>query len=1358
MVLTRAGNNTDINLSPTLLDTDSKTDNAEIPISVMNELKDLLTVTKANALQIPTYIPNKDSIRQWLKLYELAAARECISTQRMALTLPRYFDIPMSKWIYNLPIDTQQDWILLSTALIKRYGKNELQESREARTKLFALRQHKMSIRDYISEWENVHSELLKPLDSDEQIESFLGGLSPKTKNILYAFEFNTVELAMDAAIRLHERLIRNNEETEIKEEVNNIHSRNKFNKHHHQRKTGDSPNLYKKFSDIKCFYCGKEGHFKRDCRSRMKDTENRQLHKDKYKPIIKSKTMNSVNSINDHSQDGNAYSNNSEINLLSSLNNTSTICPMLTLSLKTVRNQLPIKVKALVDTGATITCLREDFAKLLLVDIDESKAISFKGAINTNTTKGTTQLLVYFGPLELSLSVHIIADLNHEMIIGYDTLKRFDVNVNASKSLIQIYKGRKAIALPLNAEFDIPTVANINNEIKHGELAESELKSLKKLLTCYESLQAKNPNAPSTSTIIEHRIKLEGKLPLPQSPRAFPPYKRQFIADSIQQMEDAGIISPSSSSTAAAVVPVKKKDGNLRLAIDYRGLNAITIRDAYPLPRVDTMLSILGRNRYFSTIDLASGFWQIPMHPEDRHLTAFVTEQGLFEFNVMPFGLCNAPATFQRLMDKVLKGIKWKICTVYIDDILIFSANFENHLKDLEEVFIRLKDANLSIKINKCNFARNQLPFLGYIATREGIKTDKSKVEAVKNWETPKSLTDVSSFLGLAGFYRHFIRNFSIIAEPLNRLKRNHQNFEWTEEQENSFQKIKTALITAPVLRYPDFTKIMEIHTDASTFGLGAVLAQRDESNKPYPISYSSRSLNDNEKKYGITELEALAVVWSVKKFRQYIEGSYFIIYTDHAALKWLMTIKDNSTRLTRWSLTLQAYNFDIIHKAGKSNQDADALSRQPHTENILALTGLDIRSLQNTDVECQNILKLFNNGKREDINMKNGIIYGNGRILLPECLRLDIIKENHDSPLGGHQGMTRTTTRIHKKFYWPKMDEDIHNYIKKCVICARTKSPRRKLYEQVDISDISKPFQRLAIDGYGPFTNSHEGMKYIIVAQDMFSRYVLGKATKSLNTEEMEIFLSEIALTTTGIPECIYSDNGPPFSSSKLQTYCIKLGINQKFAPMYHAESNGLVERFMAPLNTMIVSFTSDHQKDWDLYLQHVLFAYNTTPHTEIKETPYYLVFGRDPRLPTDIILNYNANYNTTSTEDIRNYKTKLTQNLIKAFAWIKQQNLQIKNKNATLLRSRTQPINFQIGDLVRLKKPTLSNKEKGISAKLVKIWVGPYRVIERDGAQFTLKSLNQQETLYRIHADRLKLAEEGLDVDVLEKEGEL
>ena len=359
-----------------------------------------------------------------------------------------------------------------------------------------------------------------------------------------------------------------------------------------------------------------------------------------------------------------------------------------------------------------------------------------------------------------------------------------------------------------------------------------------------------------------------------------------------VESMEKQGVIKPSTSPWSSPVVLAPKKDGSLRFCIDYRKLNSMMEKDVYPLPRIDDILDTLGETRYFTSLDLAAGYWQIEMDPESCEKSAFVTHQGLHEFVRMPFGLCNAPATFQRLIEVVLAGLVWKCVFAYIDDVLVCSRTFEDHLRHLEQVFARLRQAGLRLKPQKCLFLREKVPYLGYIVTREGIVPDQAKTEKILSYPVPVDVARVRQFLGLASYYRHFVPGFAKAAAPLHALLKKDANFHWTQQCQESFDHLKELLVTPPVLAYPQFQSehpfILE--TDASTEGLGAVLAQQQSDGKVHPIAYASRSLNPHERNYGITELETLGLVWAVKTFRAYLLGHHCVVYTDHSACTSLL------------------------------------------------------------------------------------------------------------------------------------------------------------------------------------------------------------------------------------------------------------------------------------------------------------------------------------------------------------------------------------------------------------------------------------------------------------------------------------
>ncbi|MEM7281681.1 MAG: reverse transcriptase family protein [Pseudomonadota bacterium] len=389
---------------------------------------------------------------------------------------------------------------------------------------------------------------------------------------------------------------------------------------------------------------------------------------------------------------------------------------------------------------------------------------------------------------------------------------------------------------------------------------------------------------------LVQHEIVTGDAAPIRQRPYRVPMHQRQIIKQHIDEMLKADVIRPSISPWASPVVLVKKKDGKDRFWVDYRKLNNVTKKDVSPLPRIDEILDVLGRARFFSTLDLRAGYWQIPVAPQDREKTAFVTYEGMFEFNKLPFGLCNAPATFQRLMEIVLAGLNWLTCAVYMDDILVFSVSFEDHLRDVQNVINTIRSAGLKFKPEKCQFARASIKFLGHVVTPSGIRPDPEKLVAVRGMPDPKNKDEVRSFLGLASYYRRFVRDFAQIADPLHKLLKKNADFKWAEQHSNAVGTLKDKLLSAPILHYPDFSKLFTLFTDASGVGIGAVLAQ-DTDGQDHPIAYISRALKKSERNYPPIEWEALAVVWAIRQFRHYLYGRRFIVITDHAPLRWLMS-----------------------------------------------------------------------------------------------------------------------------------------------------------------------------------------------------------------------------------------------------------------------------------------------------------------------------------------------------------------------------------------------------------------------------------------------------------------------------------
>ncbi|CAG8800349.1 12058_t:CDS:1, partial [Dentiscutata erythropus] len=456
-------------------------------------------------------------------------------------------------------------------------------------------------------------------------------------------------------------------------------------------------------------------------------------------------------------------------------------------------------------------------------------------------------------------------------------------------------------------------------------ELNDKQQKEAKDLIKKEKEIFAQSVEELGRTERTNHVIDTGDAAPIKQNAYRAAPGIKEFIKNEITQLKKRGLIRESQSPWSSPVVVVPKKGGKLRLCIDYRKLNAVTKKDSYPLPRVDDLLETFSKARWFSSLDLLSGYWQLPVNEKDKEKTAFVTSCGTYEFNVMPFGLCNAPASFQRLMDKILADEIGKFVVVYLDDINIYSENFDEHLDHISVIFKKLKESGLKLNFEKCTFFRSNICFLGHVVGRDGIKPDESKIEKVKNFPIPKTLRQLRGFIGLASYYRRFIKDFATIARPLHHLLKKNVEYKWNNDQNYAFESLKRHLITAPILRYPDFLKTFFIHTDASGSGLGAVLSQKDDDDKEFVVSYASRGLTLHEKNYAATELECLAILWAVEHFHHYYGLNPFVVITDHSALKWLKTSKLTGRR-ARWMLRLQPYDFTIQHRKGRKHSNADA------------------------------------------------------------------------------------------------------------------------------------------------------------------------------------------------------------------------------------------------------------------------------------------------------------------------------------------------------------------------------------------------------------------------------------------------
>ena len=633
-------------------------------------------------------------------------------------------------------------------------------------------------------------------------------------------------------------------------------------------------------------------------------------------------------------------------------------------------------------------------------------------------------------------------------------------------------------------------------------ELSCADREKLKRLLCEFSDVISVGEKDLGRTNVLKHKVNTGDAPPIHQQARRMPYHQRETVKKMLDDMLQQDVIEASSGPWSSPIVLARKKDGTLRFCVDFRRINDVTKKEVHPLPRIDETLDMLGGAKWFSTLDLASGYWQVEMEPEHKEKTAFSTPFGTYQFKVMPFGLSNAPSTFQKLMEMVLAGLHWTTCLVYLDDIVIFSTTVEQHLSRLRDVLARLKKAGLKLKPSKCHILKKCVHYLGHIVSADGVKVDDDKIKCIVEWPTPVNLEELRRFLGIASYYRKFIKGFAHIAAPLHALTEKLKPWEWTGLCDEAFAQLKTKLSSPPILSFPQFNMQFTVDCDASLEGLGAVLSQE---NDRCVVAYASRVLTKQERQYCATRREMLALIWAIQYFKPYLWGRPFKVRTDHSALKWLKNFKDPHGQVARWLEILSEYDFTVEHRPGLKHGNADSLSRLPcrqcgasqdqvenlysleaalaqATESDLALwlpilTPKDQETLQNNDpalaqvmvwIESNSFPKSFPKdggywlqtlwAQQKYLVLRNGVLYrrwedipGKGlnkclQFVLPQDLVPTVLEQLHNAPSGSHLGVSKTVEKVRRRFYWPGQRRDIERWCAACESCATRKAPPTK------------------------------------------------------------------------------------------------------------------------------------------------------------------------------------------------------------------------------------------------------------------------------------------------------------------------
>jgi hypothetical protein len=971
---------------------------------------------------------------------------------------------------------------------------------------------------------------------------------------------------------------------------------------------------------------------------------------------------------------------------------------------------------------------------------LGEAKAVRLADG-STHLCRSYVTCYVRMGTLKQLITLNVIPLDGYDAILGIPWLRLNNPEFNWEAGVVSVNIDGRLIELPKyigNEAMDSMLVSSLQfkrlvrqpqvefgmlfiNEIDDSEKRDSGVARvdprIKAVLEEYKDVFPDDlPSGLPPTRDIDHKIEIiPGSAPPVRAPYRMSVPELDELKKQLHDLLAKGQIRISKSPYRSPVLFVKKKDGTMRLCVDYRALNKMTIKNKYPLPRIDELMDRLLGAKCFSKIDLRSGYHQVRIAEEDIHKTAFSTRYGHYEFLVMPFGLTNAPATFMNLMQSVFSKYLDEFVIIFLDDILVYSKSFDEHLKHLECVLQTLRQHKLYAKSSKCEFSKNELSFLGHVINSDGIKMEPSKVDAVVKWPQPKNIHDIRAFLGLAGYYRRFVKDFSKLASPLTNLLHKDIPFKWTKKQEAAFTELKQAVSTAPVLIVPDPNQPYVVVTDASGFAIGAALCQ-DHGNGQQPCAYISRKMNNHEVNYPVHEQELLAIIHALREWRHYLHGNQFTVITDHRSLQYLQTQPHLSARQVRWSEFLQQFDYIVTYRAGKENHVADALSRRPdHQLAALAESTITVTDTLQSDIKNayhhDPITKLLITKKiNPKYEYRDDMIYtADNRLYVPNHsdIYTKILSEAHDTPTSGHMGEWKTLARISPHFYWPNMRKTVHEYINKCESCQRNKPTNQLpqgLLQSLEIPDTR--WQTVTMDFITKLPVTESGNDTIVVFVDKFSKmahYVPTREQGLTPDVVARIFFDNI-VKHHGIPQSIVSDRDGRFISKFWRSLMDTMGVQLKMSTSHHPQTDGQTERANRVLEDVLRHYVSKNQNDWDMHLTAAEIAVNSSVQASTNFTPYYLNCGCNPTF------TFNSAVPSTQNELASQMLLTLQQNLDAA----RSNMMEARDRQTHYANKQRREFIFKEGEEVLLSTKYISLKP-GIAHKLSARYTGPFKIIQ-------------------------------------------
>lgn len=960
-----------------------------------------------------------------------------------------------------------------------------------------------------------------------------------------------------------------------------------------------------------RCFSCNKPGHKASECRQQKLSDNNTSRKTNLSEPCTKCKKPG-------HSYDTCWFNVGfpSRFNTTKAEKNTKTVLMIKSgrqleqVPIATVLAKDKIHIRYLLDTGADASLLHDDVARRLNATIYPATAVLTGIGSRQIKVLGTCVMIVYFPQVTIEVTFLVVPNdtlPQLDAIIGWDVINQPGLQLLKTETGLEL---QYTLAVRL---FDIKQPST--PLLSMSGMDEQTQMKVRQLL---EEAVLKTPKTVTTGTLT---IKLHDTTPVSYRPRPLAYAERVHLKQIIQNLKDDDIISNSCSEYASPVVLVKKKNGDLRLCVDYRDINKKVVKDKYPLPRIQDQIDALCGAKYFTTLDMQSGFHQILIEQEYRHLLAFITPDGHFEYNRMPFGFVNAPACYQRAIDKALGPLKDTLAYVYLDDVLIPSRTIPEGLMRLQTVLTALSTAGFHLNLNKCAFFKTQTEYLGVFIEGGTVKPSVTKVTALVNSPPPVDVKGVRQFMGLAGYFRRFIQGFATKTAAITRLLKKDIPFQWTEECEQIRHEIITYLTTAPVLRIFNPSLQTELYTDASAVGLGGILMQREENGPAHPIAYYSRRTTPCETKYHSYDLETLAVVEATQHFRVYLYGRQFTIFTDCNSLRATALKKELLPRVARWWVKLQDYDFQIQYRPGEKMKHVDYLSRnveEPVRIRFLKTseqlpTDTPLVEWQNRDAFCQQ-LRTRTQELPQYYEVGDYILYKE-KCYVPSAARLIVMAKYHDE--SSHPGAEKMMKAMKQDIDWPGLGKCVRKYVVNCRSCLTGKThtgKRNGLFQQQE-----KPMKRMDtwhIDHAGPLVRSH-GKTQILVVIDAYTKFVRFAAIAKKDANCTITALKKI-FEEMGKPRRIIADRGLAFLSCHFKNFLIAEKVELHHIATGLPRGNGQVERVMRTLFNMLrATLNEKNEAKWTQVLPKIEQDYNSLVNKTTGVTPNELMWGKANRL---------------------------------------------------------------------------------------------------------------------------------------------